>query len=89
MEASNISDLEVGQVVEGTVKNILDFGIFVDIGVKKDGLVHVSQIADKYISNPADEVEVGQKIKVKITGIDLEAGKIQLSMKEVSSEENA
>ncbi len=89
MEASNISDLEVGQVVEGTVKNILDFWIFVDIGVKKDGLVHVSQIADKYISNPADEVEVWQKIKVKITWIDLEAWKIQLSMKEVSSEENA
>lgn len=82
-----MQELEVGQILEGTVKNVLQFGVFVDIWVKKDGLVHVSQIADKYIANPADEVEVGQVIKVKVTGIDLETWKIQLSMKEVAADE--
>ncbi|PIE85177.1 RNA-binding transcriptional accessory protein [Candidatus Gracilibacteria bacterium] len=76
-----MEDLSEGQVLNGVVRNVLQFGVFVDIGVKNDGLVHVSQIADKYISNPMDEVEVGEKVKVKITKIDLDTGKIQLSMK--------
>lgn len=89
MEEGNISDLEVGQIVDGTVKNVLNFWVFVDIWVKKDGLVHVSQIADKYIANPSDEVEVWQQVKVKITWVDLETWKIQLSMKEVNPSEEA
>lgn len=74
---------KVGDIVEGIVRNVVAFGAFVDIGMKNDGLVHVSQIADRYISDPKEEVEVGQSVRVKITGIDEGTGKIQLSMKEV------
>jgi len=75
----------VGDIVEGIVRNVVAFGAFVDIGAKNDGLVHVSQIANRYISDPKEEVEVGQKVRVKITGIDEKTGKIQLSMKEVQA----
>ena len=70
-------------IVEWVVRNVVAFGAFVDIGMKNDGLVHVSQIADRFISDPREEVEVGQTIRVKITGIDEKSGKVQLSMKEV------
>lgn len=65
------------------VRNVVAFGAFVDIGLKSDGLVHVSQMANRFISNPSEIVSVGDKIKVKITAIDLKTGKIQLSMKDV------
>jgi len=68
-------------VVEWVVRNVVGFGAFVDIGMKNDGLVHVSQIADRFVSDPKEEVEVGQMVKVKITGIDEVSGKVQLSMK--------
>jgi uncharacterized protein len=64
---------------------VVAFGAFVDIGMKNDGLVHVSQIADRFISDPKTEVEVGQTVKVKVTGIDEKTGKIQLSMKQANS----
>ena len=70
-------------IVEWVVRNVVAFGAFVDIGMKNDGLVHVSQIADRFISDPKEEVEVGQTVRVKITGIDEKNGKVQLSMKEV------
>jgi len=70
-------------IVEWVVRNVVAFGAFVDIGMKNDGLVHVSQIADRFISDPKEEVEVGQTVKVKIIGIDEKSGKVQLSMKEV------
>jgi len=72
-----------GDIVEWVVRNVVAFGAFVDIGMKNDGLVHVSQIADRFISDPKEEVEVGQTVRVKITGIDEGSGKVQLSMKEV------
>ena len=65
------------------VRNVVAFGAFVDIGMKNDGLVHVSQIADRFVSDPKEEVEVGQTVKVKITGIDEKTGKVQLSMKNI------
>ncbi len=74
---------QVGDTVEWVIRNVVAFGAFVDIGMKNDGLVHVSQIADKFIADPKDEVEVGQSVRVKVTGIDDKTGKIQLSMKEV------
>jgi protein Tex len=77
------ADYKVGDIVEGVVRNVVAFGAFVDIGMKNDGLVHVSQIADRFISDPKEEVEVGQTVRVKITTIDSVTGKIQLSMKEV------
>ncbi|MFK7779848.1 MAG: Tex-like N-terminal domain-containing protein [Candidatus Gracilibacteria bacterium] len=76
-------EMNVGDTVDGVIRNVVAFGAFVDIGMKNDGLVHVSQIADKFVSDPKEEVEVGQSVKVKITGIDEKTGKIQLSMKEV------
>ena len=74
-------DIQEGDIVDGVIRNVVAFGAFVDIGMKNDGLVHVSQIADKFVSDPKDEVEVGQNVKVKVTWIDEKTGKIQLSMK--------
>lgn len=65
------------------MRNVVAFGAFVDIGLKSDGLVHVSQMADKFIANPTDIVNVGDRIRVRLTDIDPKTGKIQLSMKGV------
>lgn len=75
------SDLLPGMVLEGVVTNIVAFGAFVDIGVHQDGLVHVSQLADRYIKDPNDAVKVGQKVKVTVQSIDLARGRIALSMR--------
>jgi uncharacterized protein len=75
------SDLLPGMVLEGVVTNIVAFGAFVDIGVHQDGLVHVSQLADRYIKDPNDAVKVGQKVKVTVQAIDLARGRIALSMR--------
>ncbi len=75
-------ELSEWDIVEWVIRNVVAFGAFVDIGMKNDGLVHVSQIADRFISDPKEEVEVGQTVKVKITSIDEDTGKIQLSMKQ-------
>lgn len=79
-----IEDLEVGMVLTGTVRNVIDFGAFVDIGIKNDGLVHISNLSDKYVRNPMEEVSVGDIVKVKVIGIDLEKVKVSLSMKDVN-----
>lgn len=76
-------EIKEGDIVEWTIRNVVAFGAFVDIGLKNDWLVHVSQIADKFVSDPKEEVEVGQTVKVKVIGIDEKTGKIQLSMKDV------
>jgi len=75
-----MEDLREGMVLKGTVRNVVDFGAFVDIGVKQDGLVHVSQMAKKYVKNPLEVVAVGDVIDVKVVSIDLERGRIGLSM---------
>ncbi len=74
-------DLQDGMVLTGTVRNVIDFGAFVDIGVKYDGLVHISEISDKYIKNPSEVVSVGDIVKVKVINIDNERHKVSLSMK--------
>ncbi|PKL89343.1 MAG: RNA-binding transcriptional accessory protein [Ignavibacteriae bacterium HGW-Ignavibacteriae-2] len=76
-----MEDLQIGMTLKGTVRNVVDFGAFVDIGVKQDGLLHISQIADKYIKNPLEVLNVGDIIDVKITGVDIEKGRISLSMR--------
>ncbi len=76
-----IEDLKEGMIVTGTVRNVIDFGAFVDIGIKHDGLVHISEMSDKYIKNPAEVVSVGDIVKVKVIKIDLERQKVGLSMK--------
>ena len=74
-------DLREGMILPGTVRNVIDFGAFVDIGVKHDGLVHISEMSEEYIKNPSDVVSVGDIVKVKVIGIDQERQKVKLSMK--------
>jgi uncharacterized protein len=75
------SDLEIGMELQGIVTNVTDFGAFVDVGVHQDGLVHLSEIAHRYVKNPADALSVGQAVKVKVLAVDLEAKRIALSIK--------
>ena len=74
-------DLRDGMVLTGTVRNITDFGCFVDVGVKHDGLVHISEMSDKFVKNPSDIVSIGDIVKVKVIGIDQEKQKVKLSMR--------
>ena len=76
----SIDDLEEGMIMQGTVRNIVDFGAFVDIGVHQDGLVHISQLADKFVKHPLDIVSVGDIVDVKVLDVDLARNRIQLSM---------
>ena len=76
-------DLQENMVLKGTVRNVTDFGAFVDIGVKHDGLVHISQLSNSFVKNPSDVVAVGDIVNVKVIGIDQEKQKVSLSMKEV------
>ena len=80
-DVKSFDDLKLDMELEGTVRNVVDFGAFVDIGVKNDGLVHISQMSRKYISHPMDVVSVGDTIKVRIISIDREKQKIGLTMK--------
>jgi len=74
-------DLQIGMILSGTVRNVIDFGAFVDIGVKYDGLVHISEMSNKYIKNPSDIVSVGDIVKVKVINLDNDRHKVALSMK--------
>lgn len=78
-----IEDLKDGQVLPGIVTNITNFGCFVDIGIKENGLVHISQLANKYISDPTEIISLHQHVTVKVIGIDLERKRVQLSMKDI------
>lgn len=77
----SIEDLKEGMILDGVVRNVVDFGVFVDIGVHQDGLVHISQLSDKFISSPFEVVKVGDKVSVRVIGVDLTKNKISLSMK--------
>lgn len=81
-----IEDLQVGMVLPGIVTNITKFGAFVDVGVKQDGLVHISQLADRFISDPNEVVRLHQHVKVKVTEVDMARKRIQLSLKDVSQD---
>ena len=76
-----MKDLKPGMVLKGTVRNVIDFGAFVDIGVHQDGLVHISQLTDKYIKHPLEAVSVGDIVEVKIISVDLAKKRIALTMK--------
>lgn len=80
-DVKEVKDLKVGMTLEGVVTNIVAFGAFVDIGVHQDGLVHVSQLADRFVKDPAEVVKVGQKVRVRVVSVDLERNRIGLSMK--------
>ena len=76
-----MKDLTPGMVLKGTVRNVIDFGAFVDIGVHQDGLVHISQMSDKFIKHPLEVVSVGDIVEVKVMSVDLKKQRIQLTMK--------
>ena len=76
-----LEDLTEGMVLNGTVRNVIDFGAFVDIGVKHDGLVHISEMSNSFIRHPSEAVSVGDIVKVKVIKIDKERQKVSLSMK--------
>ena len=86
-DVRKIEDLKDGQWYTGVVNNITNFGAFVDLGVKESGLLHVSQIADEYIENPMDKLKVGEKLKVRVIGLDLERKRISLSCKSEDSDD--
>jgi protein Tex len=75
-----LEDLQKGMELEGTVRNVVDFGAFVDIGVKQDGLIHISKLSDKYVKHPLDVVSVGDVVKVWVEDVDVEKGRVALSM---------
>ncbi len=77
----SIESLKEGDILTGKVSNVVDFGAFVDVGLKNDGLVHISQLANKFVSDPAEVVKVGQTVKTRVLGIDKERGRLSLSMK--------
>ncbi|MDN5352002.1 MAG: protein Tex [Clostridiales bacterium] len=80
-----MEDLEIGMIFPGTVRNVVDFGAFVDIGVKQDGLVHISEICNRFIKHPMEVLSVGDAVTVKVIKLDKERGKIGLTMKDVES----
>jgi protein Tex len=79
----SMQDLKEGMIMQGTVRNVIDFGVFVDIGVHQDGLVHISQIADKFIKHPLEAVSVGDTVTVRVISIDINSNRIALSMKNI------
>lgn len=82
----SIEDLKEGMILNGVVRNVIDFGAFVDIGVHQDGLVHISEICDRYIKHPSEELTVGDRVKVKIISLDLNKNRIGLSIKQALKE---
>ena len=83
-DVMEMSDLKEGMILKGTVRNVIDFGAFVDIGVHQDGLVHISQMSDKYIKHPLEVVAVGDIVDVMVMSVDLKKNRIQLTMKGIS-----
>ncbi|WP_150818813.1 S1 RNA-binding domain-containing protein, partial [Streptococcus pneumoniae] len=75
-----LEDLKRGMELEGTVRNVVDFGAFVDVGVKQDGLVHISKLSKQFVKHPLDVVSVGQIVKVWVDDIDTKKGRVALSM---------
>ena len=80
----DLKDLSEGMILMGTVRNVSDFGAFVDIGVHQDGLVHKSQMANRFVKHPLDIVKVGDIVKVKILEVDSKRNRISLSMKDIT-----
>ncbi len=83
-DVHKVEDLQIGMILPGIVTNITNFGAFVDVGVKQDGLVHISQLADKFVSNPNDVVKLHQHVQVRVTEVDIVRKRIQLSMKGIT-----
>ena len=86
-EVFKVDDLQVGMILPGIVTNITNFGAFVDVGVKQDGLVHISQLANRFVSNPNDVVKLHQHVQVKVIEVDTSRKRIQLSMKDAENQQ--
>jgi uncharacterized protein len=80
----DIADLKAGMILDGTVRNVVDFGAFVDIGVHQDGLVHISELCDRFVRNPMEVVSVGDIVKVRVLEVDPKRKRISLSMKGIN-----
>ena len=78
---SSLEDLKVGMTMTGVVRNVVDFGAFVDIGVHQDGLVHISRLSDSFVKHPSDVVSVGDTVNVRVVEVDTKRNRIALSMK--------
>ena len=78
----SMEDLKTGMKLKGTVRNVIDFGAFVDIGVHQDGLVHISRITDRFIKHPSEVLKVGDIVEVYVLSVDIEKKRISLSIKE-------
>ena len=78
-----LDDLHIGMTLQGKVTNMTSFGVFVDIGLKENGLIHISQLSDRFISNPREVVSVGQLVKARVIDIDIARGRIALTLKNV------
>ena len=83
-DVCDITDLKEGMILDGTVRNIIDFGAFIDIGVHQDGLVHISEISSKFIKHPLDALHIGQIVKVKVISVDVKKRRIGLSIKQAA-----
>lgn len=77
-----MEDLLPGMEMQGTVRNVIDFGAFVDIGIKNDGLVHISQLSGSYVKHPMDVVSVGDNVTVWVLGVDVKKGRVSLTMRQ-------
>ena len=88
-ELLDISNLKEGMVLHGTVRNVIDFGVFVDISVHQDGLVHISEISKDYIKHPSEVLKVGDRVVVKVIGVDVQKKRISLTIKGVTEDELA
>ena len=77
----SMEDLSTGMIVTGTIRNVVDFGAFVDIGVERDGLVHISEMSDSFVRNPHDVAAVGDIVRVRVVKVDSDRGRISLSMR--------
>lgn len=84
-DVHDIKDLEEGMILPGIVTNVTNFGVFIDVGVHQDGLVHISQMSDRYVRNPADIVSAGEKLKVRVLEVDIKRNRISLSMTGIES----
>ena len=83
-DVMGMEDLKPGMVMRGTVRNVTDFGCFVDIGVHQDGLVHISEIANRFIKHPSDAVKVGDVVDVAVLSVDVQKKRISLSIKQAA-----
>ena len=85
-ELLGLEDLTVGMDLDGVVRNVIDFGVFVDVGVHTDGMVHISEISDEYIKHPSEVLTVGDRVRVRVIGVDLQKNRLSLSIKQADKE---